>query len=103
MPIQIISWFWEEAFDKFGFGDGDDVVMTHVVADVLGRHGYNVTITPWGMHNDIITSILDADGIEQIPETANLGYDEPREYLPESIVKLLDTDPSTGSDVKVRS
>src|SRR5690606_11796613 len=50
-------WSWEEAFDKFGFGDGDDLVMTEAVADALRRHGYAVTVTQWGMHNAIITEI----------------------------------------------
>ena len=102
MPTEIITWSWEEAFDKFGFGDGDGIVMTHIVADVLGKFGYNVTITPWGMHNDIITSILALDGTEQIPPAANVGYDDPRDYLPEFIVKVLNADPRTG-DREVQS
>ena len=36
-------WSWEDAFEKFGFGDGEGVVMTEVVADVLRTAGYTVT------------------------------------------------------------
>ncbi len=82
-------WLWEEAFDKFGFADGDGQVMTHQVALGLQRAGYSVTYEPWGFHNTVITSIT-RNGVEQIPATANLGYDDPREYLPDHIVKRLD-------------
>jgi len=75
---------------KFGFGDGDGVVMTEAVADVLRNAGYLVKVVPWGFHNVVINSILKAD-IEQIPqESIRFGYDEPRDYLPEAIINLLD-------------
>ena len=82
-------WLWEEAFDKFGFKDGDGMVMTHVVEDALRSEGYAATSQEWGMHNTIITSIRKND-IEQIPPFVNLGYDEPRHYLPPEIICLLD-------------
>lgn len=84
------AWDWEEAFDKFGFGDGDGLVMTESVARTLREAGYAVTTHHWGMHNVIITSIKLADA-EQIPEKTRLGYDNPRDYLPAAIVTLLDT------------
>ena len=28
------EWTWADAFDKFGFGDGDGLVMTSSVADI---------------------------------------------------------------------
>ena len=31
------------------------------------------------------------EGVEQIPATANIGYDDPRTYLPAEIVEVLDT------------
>jgi hypothetical protein len=78
-------WRWEEAFDKFGFGDGDGQVMTHVVADVLRAGGYVVTAEPWGLHNITICSIK-RDGTELIPfETITYGYDNPRKYLPKEV------------------
>ena len=43
MPLKFIIWSWEEAFDKFGFEDGDGLVMTDVVAAVLQDAGYSVT------------------------------------------------------------
>lgn len=97
-----ITWTWEEAFDKFGFEDGDGIVMTHVVEAVLTDVGYKVTAEPWGMHNVVITSIIALDGTEQIPDTIILGYDDPRQYLPDFIVKVLDADPRTGKG-EVRS
>lgn len=96
MPTITTTWSWEEAFDKFGFEDGDGLVMTHVVVAVLTDAGYNVTAEPWGMHNVVIISITATGGAELIPSTANLGYDEPRDYLPEAIIKLLDSDPRTA-------
>ncbi len=85
-------WEWEEAFDKFGFGDGDGVVQTWRVADALEEAGYLVQITPWGMHNTVITSIL-RGGVELMPigeEGRKIGYDDPRTYLPDAIIELLD-------------
>lgn len=82
-------WSWEEAFDKFGFGDGDDLIMTEVVADVLRRQGYTVETTLCGFHNAIIIDI-NRDGVSLIPDDVTTGYDDPRQYLPEDIVALLD-------------
>lgn len=84
-----LHWQWEEAFDKFGFGDGDGQVMTDDVAQVLRAAGYAVAVAPWGLHNTTIYSIK-RDGVELIPNTANVGYDDPRKYLPKHIVRLLD-------------
>lgn len=82
-------WAWEEAFDKFGFGDGDGQIMTDTVADVLSAHGYVAVVEPWGFHNITITSIR-KDGIEQIPfGRITYGYDDPRDYLPDDIVRSL--------------
>ena len=85
-------WEWEEAFDKFGFNDGDDPVQTGHVALALEEAGYAVEVTPWGIHNTVITSISKA-GIELMPVGENsqrIGYDNPRTYLSEELVKLLD-------------
>jgi hypothetical protein len=83
------DWNWEEAFDKFGFNDGDGLVMTNRVALVLETAGYTVTARTWGMHNTLITSIK-SNGRERIPSQAEVGYDRPRGYLPKAIVTLLD-------------
>lgn len=82
-------WIWEEAFDKFGFGDGDGQVETATVVDVLEQAGYVVNHDFWSLHNDVISSIK-KDGVEQIPENTDIGYDNPRAYLPAAIVTLLD-------------
>ena len=82
-------WIWEDAFDKFGFGDGDGQVQTSNVANVLQQAGYEVDHDYWGLHNDVIRSIK-KDGAELIPDTAEVGYDDPRKYLPAAIVTLLD-------------
>jgi len=94
-----IIWDWQDAFDKFGFDDGDGLVMTNAVANVLRTAGYTVTAEPWRLHNVVITSIQ-RDGGELIPETANIGYDEPRKYLPVGIVALLDEKLSGAVEVQ---
>ena len=83
------TWTWEEAFDKFGFGDGDGLVMTHLVVQALRDAGYRVTSERWGCHNVVINSIRKGRR-HLIPDTANVGYDDPRDYLPVAIVDLLD-------------
>ena len=84
-----LKWKWEEAFDKFGFGDGDGQIMTEEVYSVLDSAGYLVNFESWILHNTIITSIKQ-DGKELISEEITIGYDNPREYLPEEIINLLD-------------
>jgi len=91
-------WSWEDAFCKFGFEDGDGLVMTETVADALRAHGYTVTTLLWGFHNVIITDII-RDGVEIIPETAVRGYDDPRDYLPDEVVALLDKEFGDGTVV----
>jgi hypothetical protein len=86
---QWFHWNWEEAFDKFGFGDGDGQIETWTVKHTLTVAGYDVEIRQWGMHNTIITSIV-KDGFEFIPSDVSFGYDNPRDYLSTAIVKLLD-------------
>jgi len=85
-------WLWEEAFDKFGFNDGDGQVETWLVEDALTDAGYEVKVDQWGIHNTIIVSIKkNADEI--IPyedKEVSLGYSCPRNYLPAEIISLLD-------------
>ena len=86
------SWKWEEAFDKFGFGDGDGQIETDTVETILTAAGYEVKSDMWGMHNVVIRSIR-KDGVELMPPDASeftVGYDDPRSYLPPDIVELLD-------------
>jgi hypothetical protein len=84
------DWSWTDAFDKFGFGDGDGQIMTGDVVEVLREAGYTVVDEPWGLHNITICSIK-RNGIEQIPhDRIKYGYDDPRSYLPAEIIQLLD-------------
>lgn len=86
-------WSWTEAFDKSGFNDGDDRVMTDDVVVALEKIGCTVTSQRWGMHNCIITSIKTADGDEVMPRdnpNVRVGYDCPRSYLPTVLVRYLD-------------
>jgi hypothetical protein len=94
------TWTWEEAFDKFGFGDGDGQVMTGDVADVLRAAGYRVDVEPWGLHNVVVKSIRKGND-EQIPfDRIRFGYDDPRSYLPDAIIRLLDAKlPANGEAV----
>jgi len=90
MPTITIEWSWEEAFDKFGFDDGDGLVMTGAVIAALADAGYACHAETWGMHNYVIDEVIDADGNNVIPDVAEVGYDNPRRYLPAAVVELLD-------------
>lgn len=83
------NWHWMEAFDKFGFGDGDNRIYTCTVEEALTGAGYKVQTDHWLLHNVIITSIK-RENDELIPRGTRLGYDNPRDYLPEYLVELLD-------------
>ncbi len=82
-------WCWAEAFDKFGFNDGESQVEPESVADALRDAGYSVVTEPWGLHNITIMSIT-RDGVELIPDDITYGYDDPAGYLPKAVVELLD-------------
>lgn len=70
----------------------DGQVETAMVQDVLTEAGYTAKIWKWGLHNVIVTSIT-KDGQEIMPSEESqirIGYDDPRTYLPQSIIDLLD-------------
>lgn len=93
-------WRWTEAFDKFGYDDGDGHVGTPEVVSVLESAGYRCEAHVWGLHNTVIVSITTADGHELIPEGTHVGYDNPRAYLPGEIIALLDRAlPEFGEDL----
>lgn len=84
---------------KFGFGDGASGFLTEHVADVLRKSGYTVNIEPWGIHNVVIDSICKG-GVELIPmHRIRFGYDEPRDYLPKKLIRLLDRELSAKREV----
>lgn len=92
MPIESTSWYWEEAFDKFGFDDGDGLVLTHLVAEALRfMPGRSLTVhhDVFGMHNDVITNIFDGGIDLWSADIANPGYDDPRNILPGDIIAYL--------------
>jgi hypothetical protein len=91
------NWYWEEAFAKFGFGDGDGPVQTWRVEEALRQGGYEPHSSDWGMHNTVIQCIF-KDGADLIPHRhIQFGYDNPRDYLPREIIALLDAAfPSRG-------
>ena len=92
-------WRWEEAFDKFGFGDGGGLTMTETVATTLRTAGYTVTVEPWGNHNVVISDIQLA-AATLIPATARRGYDNPRSYLPAVVTQLLDRELPQSREVQ---
>jgi len=85
-------WNWVDAFDKFGFDDGDGQIETPMVVWALEEAGYNVESTDWGLHNNVIISIK-KDSVELIPydnPEYRFGYSDPHDYFPEYLVNLLD-------------
>jgi hypothetical protein len=96
MPKFEVFWTWDEAFNKFGFEDGDGVVLTHEVANALLDLGYTVEIDSWGMHNTTIMELSAPDGTPIIAvgevvgnPDVTYGYDCPTTYLPAELVKKL--------------
>ena len=103
MPQYSYEWSWQEAFLKFGSGDGDAWNGTYLIANFLEKEGYEVDYEGWGMHNTTIIKLAkdgksllphyDAEGnyIEGNSETKKIhyGYDDPETYLPADLVKKL--------------
>ena len=95
MPTTTIVWDWDEAFDKFGFSDGDGLVMTWDVVEALWRHGYECMVDSWGCHNTVIWTITKGDEVVFDGRTVDVyefGYDSARLFLPEEIVTILDNE-----------
>jgi hypothetical protein len=83
----IIEWNWEEAFDKFGFGDGDSWNGTGEIQSWFEDElGWTSESDSWGCHNYIIFSLQDDNGKKYEFD----GYKNPRNILPKKIVKKLD-------------
>ena len=94
MPREEIEWDWEEAFDKFGFGDGDGWNGTDIIADHIESLGYGVVCDQWGIHNYMIMDLTVWCGpilISIIPEHISRGYDDPHGYLPRDLIQQLET------------
>ena len=85
----VIEWEWEEAFEKFGFGDGDGPNFTDEVAEYLEELGYKAECGTAGMHNYMIFNLYDASGKDVLE---GMGQDDNiREILPEDVVAKLDS------------
>jgi len=88
------SWHWREAFDKFGFDDGENLFNgTDEVAGEIERLGYDVSCDFWGNHNYLITSICPKGSEENLLENTDdfqRGYTDPRKALPEFVIRHLD-------------
>ena len=94
MPREVIEWEWEEAFDKFGFGDGDGWNGTDIVADFIESLGYETERDVWGIHNYVIMDVTVKCGpiyISILPDHISRGYDNPHGYLPRDLVQQLET------------
>ena len=57
------SYHWQDAFSKFGFGDGWDAEYSYEVKKFLEGKGYEVGMGETGGHNDYI-EIIHKDGKE---------------------------------------
>jgi len=110
MPRTVVEWEWGDAFDKFGFCDGDGWNGTHIVASSIDALGYNTECDGWGCHNYLIVdiekdgkSILFDNNQEWNAETLkriqargggesyseHIGYADPNLYLPDDILEML--------------
>jgi hypothetical protein len=87
MPEVRITWIWDEAFLKFGFGDGDGWNGTHEIECWFeSEMGWKPESHLWGIHNYMIFALTDPDG----KKYEFNGYDSPRKTLPEKVVSKLD-------------
>lgn len=101
MPTYTQHWTWDEAFDKFGFGDGDAAVFTHEVAAFIESQGYKVDYDSWGLHNTVIRTLVDETGKEWIDDDL-IGYYDPRDYLPARLLQALTDKFGEASDLMDR-
>ena len=83
---------WEQAFNKFGFDDGQYCLTGNVAHILECYYGYLVEVSSGHIHNDLITSIRKDDHEFMPSETSGytIGYDDPRMYLSNDLVQLLD-------------
>ena len=89
---------WTEAFEKFGYGDGDDTVYTPEVVSFIESQGYIVESEEWGCHNTVIIGIarettpgtLEDIWLDGGDPAYQVGYDDPRPHLPDVLVAALD-------------
>ena len=89
------DWSINGTFSKFGNNDGNsDWECTNVVVDLLEKHGYDVMVHEWGMHNpNCIVQISRKGEILYPPQDTpfSVGYDDVFDVLPDDIANLLKT------------
>lgn len=93
MPRIYITWHWEEAFEKFGFGDGDSWNGTHEVEGEIESLGYTCETDSWRCHNHMIFDIKKDGKSILFPEKNDIGMDLD-DWLPEVAQRIKDRDPS---------
>ncbi len=92
MPKTVLTWTWEEAFQKFGFNDGNNS-QTFRVQKVLEAAGYGCDEASGGWHNNVICGLSKEMGAVWAEETCEDVDDDAklRASLPPEVVALLDT------------
>ncbi len=89
MPKTVLTWTWEEAFQKFGFNDGNQTQTWRVKA-ALQAAGY-VCDDMSGWHNTVLVAlsaevaVWDQGLCDDVDDDAKL-----RASLPPEVVALLD-------------
>jgi hypothetical protein len=94
MAMLVIPFTWEEAFDKYGFSDGDFAFIGDVVKAEIEAQGYQAEyeniITS---HNTVIGSVVNAEGHNYLHvDDGRWWYsrDDVRRLLPDKLVAHLD-------------
>lgn len=83
------DWSWTEAFNKYGFNEGETDTYTFEVSDFLADLGYIIETTS-GIHNTYISSLRSPTGVELLAVNKfNVGIDDAEEQLPDVLVDAL--------------
>lgn len=85
MAKTLIEWDWRDAFDKFGFGDGDSWNGTGYVREFLEGLGWTLNEAQYGAHNWMIFKMTKGDVVIEAD-----GYKQPEEFLPQELIDALD-------------
>ena len=87
MPKEVFYWEWEDAFQKFGFGDGDCPCHTQDIIGLLEGTGWECSYVD-GIHNQHIFEMVRGDIKIEFD-----GYEDNsviRNRLPADVVTALD-------------
>lgn len=92
-PTPISGINWADAFNKYGYDEGDGVVHTQRIVEFLESKGYQAEYEPWGHYNTLIVELIDPNGklVIRVGEGKyQLGFDDPHRYLPAKLIEMLD-------------